>query len=180
MYPRMNTIPELQIGSALNKLRLRLAVAESCTGGLISHRITNIPGSSEYFLGGVVSYANEAKQAWLEVREDTLSDSGAVSGETVLEMARGVRSSLRGVFPVPSIIGLAVSGIAGPGGGSAGKPVGLVWIGLSASDGGWAWKFQFSGDRLDNKDSAAEEALQILLEYLQQGYPRPGWDMAAA
>jgi len=176
----MTSIPELQIGPLLTSRGLRLAVAESCTGGLISHRITNIPGSSDYFLGGVISYANEAKQAWLEVREDTLSDSGAVSGETVLEMARGVRGSLRGVFPVPSIIGLAVSGIAGPGGGSAGKPVGLVWIGLSAADGGWAWKFQFSGDRLDNKDSAAEEALQILLDYLQQGYPRPGWDMAAA
>jgi nicotinamide mononucleotide (NMN) deamidase PncC len=95
-------------------------------------------------------------------------------------MALGVRNSLRGVFPVPSILGLAVSGIAGPGGGSAAKPVGLVWIGLSAPDGGWAWKFQFSSDRLDIKDSAAEEALQILIEYLQQGYPRPGWDMTAA
>jgi PncC family amidohydrolase len=176
----MKTIPELQISSLLKNCGLRLAVAESCTGGLISHRITNIPGSSDYFLGGVVSYANEAKQAWLEVLEDTLSDSGPVSGETVLEMALGVRNSLRGVFPVPSILGLAVSGITGPGGGSATKPVGLVWVGLSATDGSWAWKFQFSGDRLDIKDSAAEEALQILLEYLQQGYPRPGWDMAVA
>jgi nicotinamide mononucleotide (NMN) deamidase PncC len=94
-------------------------------------------------------------------------------------MAQGVRNALRGHFPVASILGLAVSGIAGPGGGSPEKPVGLVWIGLSAPDGGWAWKFQFSGDRLDIKDSAAEEALQILLENLQQGYPRPGWDMAA-
>jgi PncC family amidohydrolase len=176
----MKTIPELQISSLLKNRGSRLAVAESCTGGLISHRITNIPGSSDYFLGGVISYANEAKQAWLEVREDTLQSAGAVSGETVLAMALGVRNSLRGVYPVPSILGLAVSGIAGPGGGSAAKPVGLVWVGLSAPDGGWAWKFQFSGYRLDIKDSAAEEALQILLEYLHQGYPRTGWDMAAA
>jgi len=170
---------ELEIGPLLTARGWRLAVAESCTGGLISHRITNIPGSSDYFLGGVTSYANEAKQAWLEVREDTLQSAGAVSGETVLEMSRGVRSSLRGFFPVPSILGLAVSGIAGPGGGSAEKRVGLVWIGLSAADGDWAWKFQFNGDRLDIKDRSADEALAILLEYLQRGYPRPGWDLTA-
>ena len=70
----MTSIPELQIGPLLTSRGLRLALAESCTGGLISHRITNIPGSSDYFLGGVISYANEAKQAWLEVREDTLSN----------------------------------------------------------------------------------------------------------
>ncbi len=115
----MNTIPELQIGSLLKARGMRLAVAESCTGGLISNRITNIPGASDYFLGGVISYANEAKQAWLEVREDTLQAAGAVSGEAVLEMALGVRNSLRGYFPLASVLGLAVSGIAGPGGGSS-------------------------------------------------------------
>ena len=170
---------ELEIGPLLAARSWRLAVAESCTGGLISHRITNVPGSSDYFLGGVISYANEGKQAWLEVREDTLQSTGAVSGETVLEMSRGVRVSLRGFFPVASILGLAVSGIAGPGGGSAEKPVGLVWIGLSAADGNWAWKFQFNGDRLDIKNRSADEALAILLEYLKRGYPRPGWDLAA-
>jgi PncC family amidohydrolase len=172
--------PEMEIGPLLTSRGWRLAVAESCTGGLISHRITTIPGSSDYFLGSVTSYTNEAKQAWLEVREDTLQVFGAVSGETVLEMARGVRGSMRGFFPIPSIIGLAVSGIAGPGGGSAEKPVGLVWIGLSAADGSWAWKFQFSGDRLTVKDNSAGEALKLLAEYLQHGYPRPGWEMAAA
>jgi PncC family amidohydrolase len=175
----MTSIPELEIGPLLIVRGWRLAVAESCTGGLISHRITNVPGSSVYYLGGVTSYANEAKQAWLEVREDTLQSAGAVSSETVLEMSRGVRVSLRGFIPVPSILGLAVSGIAGPGGGSAEKAVGLVWIGLSAADGNWAWKFQFNGDRLGIKNRSADEALAILLEYLQRGYPRPGWDMAA-
>ena len=176
----MKSIPNWKSDSLLTARGWRLAVAESCTGGLISHRITNVPGSSDYFLGGVTSYANEAKQAWLEVREDTLQSTGAVSGETVLEMSRGVRVSMRGFFPVPSILGLAVSGIAGPGGGSAQKPVGVVWISLSAADGDWAWKFQFKGDRLEIKDYSADQALAILLEYLQRGYPRPGWDLAAA
>jgi PncC family amidohydrolase len=175
----MKSNPELEIGPLFAARGWRLAVAESCTGGLISHRITNVPGSSDYFLGGVTSYANEAKQAWLEVREDTLQSAGAVSGETVLEMSRGVRVSLRGFFPVASILGLAVSGLAGPGGGSAEKPVGLVWIGLSAADGDWAWKFQFNSDRLDIKERSADEALTLLLEYLYRGYPRPGWDLAA-
>ena len=171
----MNSIPELQIGPLLTTRGLRLAVAESCTGGLISHRITNIPGSSDYFLGGVISYANEAKQAWLEVREDTLQSAGAVSGETVLEMAQGVRSALRGYFPISSVLGLAISGIAGPGGASPEKPVGLVWIALSAADGCWAWRFGFSGDRLSVKEASAEEALNLLLDYLNNGYPRLGW-----
>jgi PncC family amidohydrolase len=174
----MKSNPEMEIGPLLTARGWRLAVGESCTGGLISHRITNVPGSSDYFLGGVTSYANEAKQAWLEVREDTLQSAGAVSGETVLEMARGVRVSLRGFFPVASILGMAVSGIAGPAGGSAEKPVGLVWIGLSAADGNWAWKLQFNGGRLDIKNRSADESLVILLEYLQHGYPRPGWDLA--
>jgi PncC family amidohydrolase len=173
----MTMIPELQIGSLLNARGLRLVVAESCTGGLISNRITNIPGSSDYFLGGVISYANEAKQAWLEVREDTLQSASAVSGETVLEMAQGARNSMRGFFPTASILGLAVSGIAGPGGGSSEKPVGLVWIALGASDGCWAWRYQFPGDRLSVKESSAEEALGLLLDYLEHGYPRPGWEM---
>jgi PncC family amidohydrolase len=173
----MNTIPELQIGSLLKTRGMRLAVAESCTGGLISNRITNIPGASDYFLGGVISYANEAKQAWLEVREDTLQAAGAVSGEAVLEMALGVRNSLRGYFPLASVLGLAVSGIAGPGGGSSDKPVGLVWIALSTANGCWAWRFQFPGDRLNVKESSAEEALGLLQDYLEQGYPRPGWVM---
>ncbi len=172
----MNTIPELQISSLLTSRGLRLAVAESCTGGLISHRITNISGSSDYFLGGVISYANEAKQAWLEVRGDVLQSAGAVSDEVVLEMAQGVRNALRGHFPVASILGLAVSGIAGPGGGSPEKPVGLVWIALSAADGCWAWRFQFPGDRLSVKERSAEEALGLLLDYLENGYPRSGWE----
>ena len=109
---------------------LKLATAESCSGGLIADRITDVPGSSDYFVGGIVSYAYEAKVALLHVSLDTLRNNGAVSRETVIEMARGVRTALE------ADIGVGVSGIAGPGGGLPEKPVGTTWIGLSARDGG--------------------------------------------
>jgi PncC family amidohydrolase len=140
---------------------LRLAVAESCTGGLIGHRLTNIPGSSTYYLGSITAYAYEAKVRLLGVRWETLERYGAVSRETVIEMAAGVRRALA------ADIGLSVSGIAGPGGGTPEKPVGLVWIGLSASDFEDAWKFIWTGDRIQNKEYSAEVALQKLLDYLR-------------
>jgi PncC family amidohydrolase len=151
---------EVLIGEYLRPLGLKLALAESCTGGLVGHRITNMPGSSEYFLGGVTAYAYEAKVKLLGVSWDTLTRFGAVSRETVLEMARGARTALG------ADIGVAVSGIAGPGGGMPGKPVGLTWIGLSANDGEDARSFIFPGDRLEVKEQAAEQALQLLGEYL--------------
>ena len=151
---------EVLIGEYLRPLGLKLALAESCTGGLVGHRITNVPGSSEYFLGGVTAYAYEAKVKLLGVSWDTLTRFGAVSRETVLEMARGARTALG------ADIGVAVSGIAGPGGGMPGKPVGLTWIGLSANDGEDARSFIFPGDRLEVKEQAAEQALQLLGEYL--------------
>src|SRR5664280_2085315 len=113
---------ETRIGKILRQSKLKLAVAESCTGGLIGHRITNVPGSSEYFTGGVIAYAYEAKVSLLGVSWDTLQTYGAVSRETVLEMAAGARLSLE------ADIALSVSGIAGPGGGLPNKPVGTVWI----------------------------------------------------
>jgi PncC family amidohydrolase len=119
-----------------------------------------VPGSSEYFLGGVTAYAYEAKVKLLGVSWDTLTRYGAVSRETVLEMARGARTVLE------ADIGIAVSGIAGPGGGMPGKPVGLTWISLSASDCEEARSFIFPGDRLEIKEQAAEQALQLLGEYL--------------
>jgi PncC family amidohydrolase len=157
----MNDQPlEIQIGELLRQRGLRLAVAESCTGGLIGDRITNVAGSSTYFIGGVTSYAYEAKVRLLGVRWETLEAHGAVSRETVLEMARGVRN----VLAVD--IGLAVSGIAGPAGGTPEKPVGTTWIGLSAPGYEQAWLNQLEGDRLQIKERAAGRALQYLAEYL--------------
>jgi len=151
---------EIRLGGLLRQRALRLAVAESCTGGLIGHRITNVAGSSTYFIGGVISYANEAKMQLLGVRGETLEKHGAVSRETVLEMARGVRSALA------ADVGLAVSGIAGPGGGTPDKPVGTVWIGLSTPDKEQSWSYQLEGNRVQIKEAAAGRALVHLVEYL--------------
>jgi len=152
---------EIKIGKLLQQRNLKLSLAESCTGGLIGNRITDIAGSSEYFLGGVVAYAYEAKVALLGVTWNTLNLHGAVSQQTVTEMARGARKVLN------TNIGVSVSGIAGPGGGTDEKPVGTTWIGLVADDGEWARWFHFSGDRIQNKNSAADAALQFLLDYLE-------------
>jgi len=152
---------ELGIGKLLREHRLTLAIGESCTGGLIGHRITNIPGSSNYFIGGVMAYAYEAKVKLLGVSWDTLKAYGAVSRQTVLEMAHGARRVLE------ADIGLSSSGIAGPSGATPTKPVGTSWVGLSTPDGDWACHFYWTGDRLQNKDSLAEAALQMLLDYLQ-------------
>ncbi|RPI31303.1 MAG: CinA family protein, partial [Chloroflexota bacterium] len=146
---------------------LRLAVAESCTGGLIGHRLTNVAGSSDYYLGSVTAYAYEAKVKWLGVNWATLDQYGAVSGETALEMARGVRASLS------ADIGVSVTGIAGPGGATPGKPVGLTWIGLSTPDGDNAWQFVWAGDRVQNKEYSAEKALELLAEYLKDAAHGP-------
>ena len=152
---------EIQIGQLLQERELKLVLAESCTGGLVGSRITDVPGSSEYFLGGVVAYAYEAKVALLGVSWDTLNTKGAVSRETVLEMARGIRSRMK------ADIAVSVSGIAGPGGGTPEKPVGTTWIGLAADDGEWAKGYRFSADREGNKAFAADAALNLLLDYLQ-------------
>src|SRR5215510_3508908 len=135
---------------------LKLGAAESCTGGLIGSRITDIPGSSEYFLGSIVAYAYEVKVALLGVSWDTLNKYGAVSRETVLGMAYGARKQLK------SDIAISVSGIAGPGGGTPEKPVGTTWIGLVTPDGEWAKVFHFTGSREENKSSSATAALEML------------------
>ena len=145
----------------LQDRKLKLVVAESCTGGLLGSRITDVPGSSEYFLGGVIVYAYEAKADLLGVAWDTLNSKGAVSRETVLEMARGIRRLMM------ADISISISGIAGPGGGTPDKPVGTTWVGLAAGDGEWARRYQFSGNREENKISAADAALGMLLDYLQ-------------
>ncbi len=152
---------ELKIGKTLAERGQKVVFAESCTGGLIGHRITNIPGSSEYYLGSITAYAYEAKVHWLNVSWDTLKAHGAVSRKVVLEMAQGVRDALK------ADIGLSVSGIAGPGGGMPDKPVGTTWIGLATAEGTWARHFCWDGDRTQNKDYSADAVLQMLLDYLQ-------------
>ena len=152
---------ESQIGQLLQQRQWKLVVAESCTGGLLGSRITDVPGSSEYFLGGVVAYAYQAKVDLLDVSWDTLNTKGAVSRETVLEMARGVRARMK------ADIAMSVSGIAGPGGGTPEKPVGTTWIGLVATDGEGAKIFHFTSDREGNKRFAVDAALKLLLDHLQ-------------
>ncbi|MGD0707924.1 MAG: CinA family protein [Anaerolineaceae bacterium] len=162
---------EVQVGQWLQKKHLKLVAAESCTGGLIGHRITNVPGSSEYYLGSITAYAYEAKERFLGVRHETLERYGAVSRETVIEMARGIRQALAGAFPIEQLVGISVSGIAGPGGGTPDKPVGLVWVGMSTADGDRAWKFLWKGNRVENKALTAQAALQLVLDHLQGQLP---------
>ena len=152
---------EILVGQLLTQHKLTLAVAESCTGGLVGHRLTNVPGSSTYFLGGVVAYAYDAKEDLLGVSHNTLYDHGAVSEETAREMARGVRRALG------ADIGISVTGIAGPGGGMPDKPVGLAWVALSTREGEHAKRFVWDGDRITNKEKSAEAALEMVREYLE-------------
>lgn len=153
---------ETIVGRLLNKNSFSLAVAESCSGGLIAQRLTDIPGSSDYFLGGVVSYANSLKTTYLGVSEKLLEQCGAVSREVAECMAQGIRQQSK------ADIGLAVTGIAGPGGGSADKPVGTVYIGISTTDGNWVSKFKFQGNRSEVRELTAQNGLDIIRKYLLQ------------
>ncbi|MBN1666545.1 MAG: CinA family protein [Anaerolineales bacterium] len=160
-----SSIPlEAQVGALLRARGWRLAVAESCTGGLIGHRLTNIAGSSTYYMGSIIAYAYEAKVRLLGVKWETLEQHGAVSEPVVLQMARGVRRALI------ADVGLSVSGIAGPGGGTPEKPVGLTCFGLSIPDYEQAWHFTWDGDRIANKEQSAQQGLQLLVDFLR-GYP---------
>lgn len=152
---------ELRVGSLLTQRHLTLVTAESCTGGLVASRITDVAGSSVYFMGGIVAYSYEAKAALLGVSWDTLNGKGAVSKETVIEMARGARKALG------ADIAVSVSGIAGPGGGTPDKPVGSTWIGLATPSGEEARHFVWDGDRIHNKQMSSEAALQFILDFLE-------------
>jgi PncC family amidohydrolase len=155
---------EAQVGELLRARGWRLAVAESCTGGLIGHRLTNIAGSSTYYMGSITAYAYEAKVRLLGVKWETLEKFGAVSEPVVIQMARGVRRALS------ADVGLSVSGIAGPGGGTPEKPVGLTCFGLSIPDYEQAWHFIWNGNRITNKEQSAQQGLQLLADFLR-GYP---------
>jgi len=152
---------EILLGQLLRTRGLKLATAESCTGGLIADRITDVPGSSDYFLGGFTAYAYEAKVATLGVSWDTLHKFGAVSREVVLEMARGARKALG------ADIAISVSGIAGPGGGLPDKPVGTTWIGLVTPEGESAQVFYWKGDRRENKELSAQAAMNMAIGHLK-------------
>jgi len=151
-----------RVGVLLRERGLFLLTAESCSGGLLAHLVTSVPGSSDYFLGGVVAYSNTAKQRWLKVRAATLREFGAVSREIVLEMASGARNTLRARVPVERVVALAISGIAGPGGGTLQKPVGLVWIALSSAAGERVQNFHLGGSRKEVMRQAAIAALEML------------------
>ena len=156
---------EEAVGALLIEKKLSVSVAESCTGGLVGHLITNVPGSSVYFMGGVMVYTNEAKVKLLEVSYEILEEFGAVSEHAVRQMAQNVRRLFK------SNIGIAVSGIAGPGGGSLEKPVGTVYIGLNVADNNWSERYLFKGSRQQIKQYTAETALELVRRYLNGGDP---------
>jgi nicotinamide-nucleotide amidase len=151
---------EQEVGNLLRKKGLTLGVVESASGGLLSHRITNVPGSSDYYKGSVTAYSNEVKIKVVGVRENTISRYGAVSSEVAEEMAQGGRKLLA------TDICLADTGIAGPSGATPEKPVGLFYIGLAHKSGTFSRKHNFQGEREQNKQNAAEAALSWLKEYL--------------
>jgi len=149
-------------GMLLLESNLTIATAESCTGGLIGHLLTSIPGSSLYYLGGVIPYNNTIKTEMLGVTEATLAKFGAVSHECVKQMAAGVKGLMN------SNISLAISGIAGPDGGSPEKPVGTVFFALADENGVDSVKFFFNGDRSAIKYKSAETALELICKKLQE------------
>lgn len=158
--------PEARIGAALRKKGLWLATAESCTGGLLSKMITDIPGSSAYFLGGIVAYDDGVKKTLAGVKASTLKEYGAVSKQTALELTAGVRKRLG------SDIGVSITGIAGPSGARPGKPVGTVYIGVSSADRSVVKKFLFKGNRASIRRQSAIEALRVLGGFIGIGVKR--------
>ncbi len=149
-----------RLGQRLRALGFTLAVAESCTGGGLADAVTDVAGSSDYFLGGVVAYANRVKEQLLGVDPAVLATQGAVSEPVAIQMAEGVRRGLG------SDLGVGITGIVGPGGGSAEKPVGLVYIAVAGPRGHAVRRYLWAGDRIGNKRSSVQAALELLLERL--------------
>ncbi len=153
---------EIELYDQMMKLGFTISTAESCTGGLVSHRITGVPGSSNYFLGGVVAYSNAVKMSLLGVPEDVLKRAGAVSDACALAMARGVRQR------IGADIGVSTTGIAGPGGATPTKPVGLVYIACSTPWSEVVEEHHFSGDRSQTIEASADAALRLVLAQLAE------------
>lgn len=152
---------EARVGVALRNKGWTVAAAESCTGGLVTHRLTNIPGSSDYVVGGVVAYSNQVKQTILKVKQGTLIAHGAVSEQTAGEMALGVKALLK------VDVAVSITGVAGPGGGTLEKPVGLTYIGIAApGDILTVQRHMWSGDREAIKAASADATLQLILDTL--------------
>jgi len=151
-----------EIGRSLRAKKKTLAVAESCTGGKLGDMLTEVPGSSDYFLGGVISYSNEAKANLLGVDGDTLKTKGAVSEEVALQMATGARRALG------ADVGVGITGVAGPSGGTVTKPVGLVYIAVSSSEASVCRRNLFKGSRSSVKKQSAEKALAMLKELVDK------------
>ncbi len=149
------------VGDLLNRQRLTLGLAESCTGGMIAAYITDVPGSSAYFEGAVVAYSYQMKERVLGIPASIIERDGAVSAETVMAMARGARKALH------VDVAVAVTGIAGPGGGTPDKPVGLTYIGLVSPRGELWRKHIWKGDRRENRERSARAALELLKEHLE-------------
>lgn len=152
---------EKQLADLLISKKLTLSTAESCTGGSIAARLTSVPGSSEYFKGGVVAYSNEVKVNLLHVEPHTLECHGAVSRETVVEMVKGAMKTMK------TDCAVATSGIAGPGGGTPGKPVGTIWMAAACGEKITAWKQEGDHGRAENVKNAVENVLQGLLKLLE-------------
>jgi nicotinamide-nucleotide amidase len=159
LYSTEGETMEEVVARALTENRATIAVAESCTGGLLAERLTNIPGSSVYFLGGVVCYSNELKSALVDVPAELIESKGAVSPEVALALADGIRKR------TGATIGVGVTGIAGPGGGTPEKPVGLVHIGIADERGPRERRFQFPGDRERIRMHASQTALDSVRRY---------------
>ncbi|MBN1858198.1 CinA family protein [Candidatus Bipolaricaulota bacterium] len=154
-----------ELGGMLVDRSWRVAVAESCTGGLVGSAITDVPGSSAYFAGGVIAYSNEAKTKLLGVSERTISDCGAVSEAVASQMAAGCQTLLGlGVE-----VGVATTGIAGPGGGTEAKPVGLVYVAVAIKGDVAVRSYRWNGSRIQNKQSTVEAALRLAVEMMAAG-----------
>jgi nicotinamide-nucleotide amidase len=167
----MTALPD-EIAQLLRKYQaktgklLTIGTVESATGGRIGDKITNVPGSSDYYKGSIISYSNEAKTDIVGVKKQTLKKHGAVSSQTAIEMAKGGRKLLK------VDICISDTGIAGPTGATPGKPVGLFYLGLSTKDNSVAKEHHFHGNREENKQKAAEMALTLLKEYLQKHFTK--------
>ena len=160
MKPELEVLSS-QVGNELSRTQQTIAAAESCTGGLLSHVLTSVSGSSGYFIGGVVAYSNQVKESILGVQPETLQTFGAVSEQTACEMAEGVRRKLG------TDVGLSTTGIAGPTGGTPEKPVGLVWVGISTAEGTAAFACRFDADREGVKTLTVENLLTRLLAQMK-------------
>lgn len=150
---------EKLIGELLRGNHLTISCAESCTGGLLTSKLTDVSGSSDYVKGSIVAYSNEIKISALHVKKETLKKFGAVSHETAVEMSKNILKIFQ------TNIGVGVTGIAGPGGGSAEKPVGLVYVAVSDAYRTFVEKFIFSGSRTEIKNQAAEAALSLIIKF---------------